>query len=583
MIRFLTYGLILLFSVSACTNPRWMIKDRQTVDPNEYKKISSREFLMPAGNVTPEVPILRLQVLSENTYEYAEKVLMARYVQDYKLNPFFFAAGLLGAGLTFYIANSKDVTGINGNLKTVTLNVAGGIIALGSIMNFSPSGEPRPTGEERFLKRTGSRMVTDTLQVNVPGQDRVPVDIFYGDQGVAEDLPVKMSGGMMEVDLGSPLSILGISGKNPDSVRVYFNYADSTYSYAYPLKSILRPFVKVETSVTELRNSPEDVRDNILAELVEGSQLQIVEETDSTWYKVLYGISENYVSRSDVSQVWHKSDFAMGNRVVAVPTVPFGDIDVENNIPILSDSNLNGIGLIIGSEEYSGSYSTRKYTERDGRLIETYLVHALGYPKKKVHRLNNIESSQPVDSLWRVLEQTANDSSEIIVYLSGYGSLEKGNGQYNLFYLPSGASGDSKISLGDLLNRVAKLPSKSTVIINDIDFSQSVQNLPEALPSFQQPLYNIAASVTSGNEDTAILFSSGIKQNSHVYLGTDGDKKHHIFPYFFAKAIQNRNTNIAEIYQYLQRNVSYTSRRLHNEPQEPLLFGNQAIDLANRE
>lgn len=577
------YLLLLLVVASACTNPRWIIQDEQTVDPNDFTDISSRQFPDVVGEITPESPLLRLQIYSETSYEYAEKVLVERFVQDYKVRPVFLGLGLLGAGVTFYVANSNKVTGIDGNLERITLNILGGIIALSSVANMEPDGEPRPTGEERFLRQTGTRIVKDTVQVTNPIQDSVSVDIRYGGREVIRNRAYDLSGGALDIDLGPPLSSLGITERNPDSVHISLQYADSSYSYTYPLQSILRPFAQVETSVTELRNSPDESPDNVLAELVEGSQLEIIEEAGERWYKVLYGIQENYLLRSDVSRVWRTLDFEQGNSVVAIPTLPFGDVDVESNIPVLTRSNKHGIGLILGNEKYGGYYPNRKYTQRDVRLMETYLTDALGYSSDRVYSAVDIGRGSRYDSLLTAATRAATDSSDLFVYLGGFGKPASINGDYQTLFLAPSAEENSSIVITDLIRSISGLPFRSAVFVLDIDLAQAVRELEdaEAISSFRQTLRNRAASLTSRNDNMAILFSSEIEQNSRIYLGDGEDKKHHIFTYYFTSALQNRITVLSEIYRYLLRNVSYTSRRLHDQPQDPLLFGDQSIDLAD--
>lgn len=576
------YCLFLLIAVTACTNPRWIIQEEQQVDPNDFTEISSREFPDAAGAISAQDPVLRLQIYSETTYEYAEKILMARYVQDYKVRPVFLGLGVLGAGLTFYVANSGKVQGIDGNLEKITLNLLGGIIALSSVANMKPDGEPRPTGEERFLRQTGTRIVKDTVQVNAPVQTTALVDVFYGERPVIQGRSYDISNGGLEIELGVPLSNLGITERNPDSVSVSIQYANSIYTYNYPLDSILQPFARVETSVTELRNTPEESPENVLAELVQGSQLQIIEEAGERWYKVLYGIQENYVLRSDVSRVWRTLDFEQENRVVAIPSLPFGEIDVERNIPILAEANQNGLGLLIGNEEYTGTYPTRKYTTRDVRLVDAYLTEALGYPSDRVFAGYDVGRGETFDSLFTAFSRAATDSSDIFVYLSGFGKPVGGTGNSHAVLLSPAANEASSLELMDLVESITDLPFRKAVVVLDISFNSAVRDSGSAVTSvssFRQALQNRAASIASRNEKLAIIFSSDVDQSTQTFLGDGEDKKHHIFPYFLAGAMQERLTRISDIYQYLQRNVSYTSRRLHDLPQEPLLFGDQSIDL----
>ncbi|MDX1636968.1 MAG: caspase family protein [Balneolaceae bacterium] len=587
MKHYSTYGLVfcLLLLAAGCTNPRWMVKESHSVDNSDFRVLTSREFPAIARPPTPEEPVLDLQIMSRPTNEYAEKVLMERYVQDYKIRPLFFTFGIAGAATAFYLANSNSVKQVDGRLETVALNGIGGLLTIATAFNFQSSGEPRPTGEERYLRTTGYDIRTDTTRVTASLQDSAYVTVRYGEREISERQRFEISGGALRVDLGTALSSANITDIAPDSVEITIGYSDSTFAFAFPLESILRPFARVETPTTELRNAPVDSTENILADLVEGSQLQIVERVEENWYKVLYGISENYVSRDDVSLVWRTSDFAQQNQVVAVPSVPFGRIDVENNIPILNYYNPNGVALIIGNEEYKGSYDTRTYTGRDLKLLETYIDDALGYPDRNIFKLENIRSRKRLDSVLALMRQTVTDSSEIFVYISGYGTMIQQEEDHRPAYLFSpGDDQQDPLDLISLYQAVAAFPARQTVVVSHIDFSRSVQesgagNLP--LQTFSQPLYNSAITLANENDGLALLISSEPDQSTHTYFGGEqNDKKHHIFPYYFARALQQRRTKLSDIFEFLQRNVSYTARKLHDEPEDPMIFGNQTIDLA---
>lgn len=576
----------MILTFVGCTNARWMVKDTDSVDQDDYELLSEKEFPDVDQPPTPEDPILHLQFKSRQQYEYAEKVLIARHVQDYKVRPFFFTLGVMGAATAFYLANSNAIQSIDGQLETVTLNTVGGLLAISTIFNFKPVGEPRPTGEERFLRASGTRIYSDTTSINTTRQDSAAISFYYGDQPVFENQVYNISSGTIDLNMGVELNDLGITETDPDSVYINVGYSDSTYSFSYPLTSVLRPFAKIETPVTELRNSPEESAENVLAELVEGSQLQIIEESGEQWYKVLYGISESYIAQNDASLVWRTSDFAQKNQVVTVPSVPFGKIDVENNIPVLNNLNQNGVGLLVGIEDYNGDYEPRNYTDRDLQLMETYLNNALGYPDYHIHRMFNIDDRQPVDSLLTLLQQRSSQETEVFVYLSGYGEVRESENSYEpLLLLDTQNPDQGLINLIDLYRTIANLPAQKTVIVNNIDFSRSFaelsQNSDLPIQAFRQSLYNTAITLSSDHPGLAILFSSELDQRNHLYLGNGNeDKKHHIFPYYFAKALQQRTSQLGDLFRYLQRNVSYTARKLHNEPEDPVLFGDESIDLA---
>src|SRR5699024_10841582 len=135
--------------------------------------------------------------------------------------------------------------------------------------------------------KTGTTRQTDTLEVNNSSEGKqADVAVIYGDRMVSEELNLPLRSGLLEFNLGSTLGTLGIRGNNPDPVTVIVEFQDSTYTFDYALQDILHPFARITAPVTPLRNAPVVSSDNVLAELVEGGQLQIIDNSSPNWYKV---------------------------------------------------------------------------------------------------------------------------------------------------------------------------------------------------------------------------------------------------------------------------------------------------------
>jgi hypothetical protein len=72
-----------------------------------------------------------------------------------------------------------------------------------------------------------------------------------------------------------------------------------------------------------------------------------------------------------------------------------------------------------------------------------------------------------------------------------------------------------------------------------------------------------------------MIFSSDGRSQSQLYTKQGLAQKYHsIFSYYLADALKKGSKSTNMIINHLQRNVDYTSRRLHNEPQNILFFGN---------
>lgn len=574
---------IALIFLGSCTSERWMVKEKESVDQSEYKFLEEHYFLQLSGEVSPENPVLTLDLYAETYYEYPQRVLMQRTIQDYRLRPGAVVLGAGGAAMAFYVANATDFGANNSNVKKWTLNGIGALMLASGFLNMKPVGEPQPTGEERYLRNTGTTIEIDTVNVDTKVDTSASVYILYNNLIIFEDSNEHLNGNSLNIPLGNALEQLELSGPHPGKATVEVLFADSLYRYSYPVSSVLQPYAQVTNQITALRNSPEEKEDNILADLVQGSQLRIADyEEQEDWYKVLYGISETYIKKSDASIIWHSEDYETEDQIVTVPRVPFGDIDVESNIPILLDQNNNARALLVINQSYNDTLEERNYALRDGRLLRSYLENALGYPEEHIYQLADIHSTDSLYAALSKIKSTATDSTELFIYLSGYGLIKSNTNRQSLQFLPvpSDTVTTSPISLLPLFKQIGQIPSAKTLVLSDIDFSHSLQsgNLTES--QMQKIIEENASPLITGNQNTALLMGTRLNYPSSLYVSTEGeDKKHHIFPYFFAKALQQRRTTISDIYQYLERNVSYTSRRLFDRPQNPLLIGNTQLDL----
>lgn len=574
--------LILLSVVAGCTSARWTVKEKESVDKSDYEVVEERLFLQQADKVTPENPVLTMELLSETEYEYAQRVLMQRNIQDYRLRPGTVALGLGGAAMAFYLANFADFNGRSTPTKTWTLNGVGGLMLASGFLNMKPVGEPRPTGEERYLRTTGTTTEIDTVKTDAEIDTSASVYMLYNDLIIFEENNQSFSNGKLNIPVGKTLEALELSGLNPGNATVEALFADSLYQYTYPINSVLQPYATINKQLVPLRNSPQENTDNVLADLVEGSQLKIDEIQDG-WFKVLYGISETYIKSSDADIIWRSEDYTTEDQVVTIPRVPFGDIDVESNILVLRQSNPDAKALLVINQNYHEQLGERNYALRDGRLIRTYLQNALGYDRENIIQLADISSSDSLDVTISSMKESANDSTELFVYLSGFGGIDSTGSEIGLDFLTVNPSTktDSTIDINKLFSKIADIPSAQTFMVTDIDFSRGEQFQQFSDNQMQQIIEREVAPMLTSNSASAILMGSRLNNPSSLYMSQQGeDKKHHIFPYFFAKALQQRRTSISDIYQYLERNVSYTSRRLFDRPQDPLLLGNTQINLA---
>lgn len=568
--------------MGACTSARWTVKEKESIDRSDYEVVEENYFLQRTEKVTPENPVLSLALYSETEYEYTQRVLMQRNIQDYRLRPGTMALGVGGAAMAFYLANVADFGSHSSSTKRWTLNGISALMLASGFLNMKPVGEPRPTGEERYKRATGTTTQIDSIKADAKVDTSASVYMLYNDLIIFEDSNQDIPDGMLNIPIGNVLNNLRLSGQDVGNATVEVLFADSLYRYKYAIDSVLQPYAVVNEQLTALRNSPQENADNVLADLVEGSQLRISSINDE-WYQVMYGISETFIKKSDASIIWRSEDYEVEDQVVTVPRVPFGEIDVESNIPILRDQNSNAKALLLINQNYADTLGERNYALRDGRLMHTYLQNALGYSEDNIYQLADISSSDTLNTLLSSISSMANDSTELFVYISGYGAVDKEKQELQFLTVSPKTQSDSTISVSEIFRRIGNISSKQTLVVGDIDFASKSMDKSFSENETREIIGRNVSPLLSKNSDSSVLMGSQLNNPSRLYMSEEGeDKKHHIFPYFFAKALQERRTNLSDIYQYLERNVSYTSRRLFDRPQDPLLLGNTQLNLAGQ-
>ena len=484
--------------------------------------------------------------------------------------------------MAFYLANIADFGSHSSSTKRWTLNGVSALMLASGFLNMKPVGEPRPTGEERYKRATGTTTEVDSVKSDAKIDTSASVYMLYNDLIIFEDSNQDIPDGMLTIPIGNVLNNLRLSGQDVGNATVEVLFADSLYRYKYAIDSILQPYAVVNEQLTALRNSPQENADNVLADLVEGSQLRINSINDD-WYQVMYGISETYIRKSDASIIWRSEDYEVEDQVVTVPRVPFGEIDVESNIPLLRDQNSNAKALLLINQNYADTLGERNYALRDGRLMRTYLQNALGYSKNNIHQLADINSSDSLNTLISSMRSTANDSTELFIYISGYGTIDKEKQELQFLTVSPENPSDSMIAVSDIFSRIGDISSKQTLVLGDIDFTSENSDKSFSSNEMQSIIERNVSPLLSKNPNSSVLLGSQLNNPSRLYMSDEGeDKKHHIFPYFFAKALQERRTTLSDIYQFLERNVSYTSRRLFDRPQDPLLLGNTQLNLAGQ-
>ena len=550
---------------TACSSSKWVVENQYETDRNDFELLSSTKFLERSGATNPNSPIVTFQLKAENRFEYAQRVKTDRYIQRYRPTWRSVLLGLVGAG----VASTAAVTVSESNTSQNILFGTAGFITLTSFLNMKPVGEPTPTGESRLLRKTGSIEETEVVRANPEPGLVARYSIFHKGEILVGEKLIESQNSSYSINLIEDLNpeIFEYDSSDAIELEVYFN--DKIYTEVIPLRNIFESFAVVSSQVTALRDEPVFNSRNILTDLAFGSQMKLVSE-DSLWYKVLYGISETWISKTDAYPIWRPSEFASQLSIITIPNIPFGNVDVESNIPVLKTGNDSTFVFMLSNGEYQDTYSERSYAERDLRLMEEYFENALGIPSSNIDKASNIDSQQRLNLAYnRFANKLRRPQKQLIVYLSGYSTVNE-NGEVGMISTQPGRN--PAFNLNALLRSFSGFPVEEIVVIADLN--------PLETNTDGSIYESLAQSVLSNNQNSIVIFGSSENQQSRDYSVVNGDQKRHsIFTYFVADAMKNRQGTVSGIINHLQRNVDYTSRRLHNRPQNVIYFGDTSISL----
>lgn len=576
------FALILALGLFAgCTTTKWTIVDEHAVNENQQPRVLSEKLILaPVQNPTVEEPTLRLASMKILEEEYDQRIKVERTVQEYRPKWGFSILTLSGAAFALTAANTSFLSDVN-STQRLALNGTALALATLAVTNLRESGDPIYTGESQYLRRTGFVTKTDTTATPQPVENMfVTVEILFNGEQIFKDDELSFTGNTIDLNMGAFADQL--NGEfDPDSeIVVRTEFEGSENLITIPAVSFLEPYFQISDDVVLVRSQPVINAQNVIAEIGEGSSLQFIEDYSDRWIKVLYGNQEAYVALDSGFKEW-RSEAGTGPPVlVEFADIPFGEIDVESALPVLKTNNPLDRALILSN--ISGNQSgSRQYAGRDVRLFEHYMKTSFRMQENQI--INTIEETQS-DNWFSLIEQCETEGGVLKVFINGFAKIENGNGtsDIKLFHLREDGT-EHKMSLNEIMNVLTECGQEKTIVFIDLEYLESGEDGLQRIRNLQTGAQQrVANTLINTITSSVVIFGNLPGQESSLYSGlAEDDKRHHIFPYFVAQALQQRKTNMNDLLRHLQNNVDYTSRRIHDRPQEINAFGNFTINLTD--
>lgn len=563
-------------SISACTSSKWAIESTQAIDRTEFDLVGEDVFLKMSEIPSPNRPVLVFDIWNMETYDYSLKIQSNRYLQRYRPSLSAVLLGALGASAAYLTADLLSPH----STEQYMLYGLGALSLLTGMVGDKSTGEATSTGEQKLLKQTGVIQLSDTLRATKQPNISPSYTIYNDREAIAIRNNVIFDKNSYYINLLEDINPSDFLVQRNQSIRIELEFNDSLYIHEVPVEDIFERFVVVETEVTALRQNPDNTNNSILTDLASGSELLLLDELDN-WYVVRYGITETYISKNDTKLIWRPTDYVDELSIITLPNIPFGNVDVEREIPVRLTENNQAAAFIISNEFYGDRFPTKRYAERDAKLLEEYLINSFGLGFAGIRTSINTSRIEQFRYNWdEFLRRNQANKKQLILYTNGYVSIDNdGNLMYLLGDEKTSDEQNNSIKLADLLEDALKAGFTELFMVGDYSFVAGTLGYSVSRADYYDAFYKLNSTLLAKRTiEFGLLFSSDGRSDSQLYTKQAIAQKYHsIFTYYLADAVKKGNYTSNQLLNYIQRNVDYTARRLHDTPQNVVYFGNASI------
>ena len=563
-------------SINACTSSKWAIESTQAIDRTEFDLVGEDVFLKMSEIPSPNRPVLVFDIWIMETYDYSLKIQSNRYLQRYRPSLSAVLLGALGASAAYLTADLLSPH----STEQYMLYGLGALSLLTGMVGDKSTGEATSTGEQKLLKQTGVIQLSDTLRATKQPNISPSYTIYNDREAIAIRNNVIFDKNSYYINLLEDINPSDFLVQRNQSIRIELEFNDSLYIHEVPVEDIFERFVVVETEVTALRQNPDNTNNSILTDLASGSELLLLDELDN-WYVVRYGITETYISKNDTKLIWRPTDYVDELSIITLPNIPFGNVDVEREIPVRLTENNQAAAFIISNEFYGDRFPTKRYAERDAKLLEEYLINSFGLGFAGIRTSINTSRIEQFKYNWdEFLRRNQANKKQLILYTNGYVSIDNDG---NLIYLlgdeKTSDEQNNSIKLADLLEDALKAGFTELFMVGDYSFVAGTLDYSVSRADYYDAFYKLNSTLLAKRTiEFGLLFSSDGRSDSQLYTKQAIAQKYHsIFTYYLADALKKGNYTSNQLLNYIQRNVDYTARRLHDTPQNVVYFGNATI------
>ncbi len=579
---------------TGCTTSAWVVKEEPTPDPDSEVVVSEERLFVPAATPTPQSPVLSLDFVMERQLQYNRHLVSERYIQRYRPRYGYMTLGLAGMGFGVYFSNfSRNGADQLSDRERIILNAASAGLGAAAFMSMKPVGEPRPAGERRLLQQMDTVVQNDTIPASLTEEEAARLTMVRGQDTLITEKQIPIRENRVSIHLGQQAGFKQLPISDTTGLDVQVQYQEITFNRHYPVPDFMQKFVEVVNSGVPLRSAPAILTNNIIRHVEAESRFPLLTEVDDRWYRILRSDGPAYVLKEHTRQIWQMTDTADIEEFVVQADEPvFGDLEIERDLPDNRRSNPDGIAIVIINSDYREPVRSLPYASRTGELAALYLNRVMGYYSDNILVFENMTGGEmqqllaESDSLMIGGRHLNMDESDLFVYYFGHAFTDEDDRRYLLpvDYDP-GEIDQQLIPLGEIAETLGKIRARQTVLVLDTDWSRGSVFGFSSRPEIRSPQPQLDALASAlppeSRSRSAVFWAAQPGQVSEPYSGMNGRRAYpyNIFTWHFFEALQEGAQTTGDIEQYLQRNVPFTSRRLHDRAQDPGFSGNRDLVL----
>ncbi len=261
-----------------------------------------------------------------------------------------------------------------------------------------------------------------------------------------------------------------------------------------------------------------------------------------------------------------------GEVAVAVAVAGGLSIDIERDIPQGRDSRRDAVALVIANRRYRDpDVPDVTFAHRDGEFVKQYLVRTLGYREGNIFLYQDATLSNFRTAL-RKLRNAARKGSDVFVYYTGHGAPDPEDKAG--YFVPVDCDPNyvkiGGVALDEFYRELGGIEAGNVTVVIDACFSGTSE--AGMLIKEASPVFISVEDPAAGLKEGVVLTSASGDQISSWHP----EQKHSLYTYYFLKGLQgaadtngDRSLSVGELQAYLEEQVPYMARRLHNRTQTP--------------